>query len=130
MEFFDVMNHNEIDGKGENIQVTALQADPDWTVVMNHPVQDIPQGSYNFWYSFQTLSTVTAKDFHYKVTGSITLPDIDMHIDKLSGYSQHMYMFTVSWDGGPFELSIEMARKNDTFELMCEYCEFSLERRS
>jgi hypothetical protein len=130
MDLYEVLDRNEIDGQGKNIQVTAVDEDPDWTVVMHHPASEVPEGNYNFIYSFQTLSTVTAKDFDVKLVGSVTLPIVDFHIDKLSGYSQHMYGFNLSWDGGPFELDIEMARKNDTFELMCEFAEFSLTRRT
>jgi len=129
-ELYAILDANEADGQAKNIQITALDEDPDWTVVLRQDPQEVPSGNYNFVFSFQTLSTVTAKDFHYRVAGSVTLPDIDMHIDKLSGYSQHMYGFNLSWDGGPFELSIEMARKNDTFELMCQFAEFSLTRRT
>ena len=129
-ELYVIFDQNEIDHHTKDIQVTALQADDDWTVVLRQDPQELPSGNYNFVFSFQTLSTVTAKDFHYRVTGGVTIPDIDMHIDKLSGYSQHMYGFNLSWDGGLFELNIEMARKNDTFELMCEHAEFSLTRRS
>ena len=130
MDLYSVLDMNEMDGQGTNVQVTALDEDPDWTIVMHQPAQEVPKGNYDFVYGFQTLSTVTGKDFDVKVTGSVTLPVIDFHIDKLSGYSQHMYGFNLSWDGGPFSIDIEMARKNDTFELMCEYAQFSLTRRS
>ena len=129
-DLYQVLDANEADGQAKDIPVTALDEDPDWTVVLRQDPQEVPKGNYNFVYSFQTLSTVTAKDFDVRLTGSITLPIIDFHIDKLSGYSQHMYGFNLSWDGGLFELNIEMARKNDTFELMCEFAEFSLTRRT
>ena len=129
-ELYTILDANEADGQAKNIQVTALDEDPDWTVVLRQDLQDVPEGNYNFVYSFQTLSTATGKDFDVRLTGSVILPAIDFHVDKLSGYSQHMYGFNLSWDGGPFELNIEMARKNDTFELMCEFAEFSITRRT
>jgi hypothetical protein len=130
MDFFEVMDKNEMDCQGKNVQVTDISHDADWNKVMTQPAQEVPEGNYDFVYSFQTLSDTTAKDFEVRMVGSVTLPAIDFHIDKLSGYSQHMYGFNLSWDGGPFSLDIEMARKNDTFTLMCEFAEFSLKRRS
>jgi hypothetical protein len=129
-ELYTVLDQNEIDGQGKDVQVTAIEGDADWTKVMIHAPQEVPAGNYDFVYSFQTLSDTTAKDFLTRLVGSVALPEIDFHIDKLSGYSQHMYGFNLSWDGGPFSTTIEMARKGTGFELMCEFAEFSLKRRS
>jgi hypothetical protein len=129
-ELYDILDANEIDGQAKDIQVVAISHDAEWTKVLVQPAQELPEGNYDFVYSFQTLSDTTAKDFEVRMTGGVVLPAIDFHIDKLSGYSQHMYGFNLSWDGGPFNLDIEMARKNDTFTMMCEFVEFSLTRRS
>ena len=82
-ELYDILDANEIDGQAKDIQVTAVKDDIDWTKVLVQPAQELPEGNYDFVYSFQTLSDTTGKDFEVRMTAGVILPAIDFHIDKL-----------------------------------------------
>ena len=129
-ELYEILDSNEIDGQGKNVPILALEGDVDWTVAMNHPAQELPEGNYNFLMTWQTLASTKNNTFFYRVNGSITLPAIDYFVATNSGRTQHSYGFNLSWEGGPFNLDIEFARDGATFDLEAEFCEFSISRRS
>ncbi len=129
-ELYTVLDENEIDGQGKDIPILAIFTDTDWTVAMNHPAQELPAGNYNFLITWQTLASTKNNTFFYRVNGSITLPAIDYFVATNSGRTQHSYGFNLSWEGGPFNLDIEFSRDDATFDLMAEFCEFSIARRS
>ncbi len=129
-ELYEILDTNEIDGQGANTTITALQGDSVWTSGMHHPAQELPAGNYNFLLTWQTIASSKNNTFFYKVTGSILLPEMDYFVATNSGRHQHSYGFNLSWDGGPFTLDIDFAKDDNTFDLIAEYCEFSLTRRS
>ncbi len=129
-EFYAIMDENEIDGQGKDVDILAVESDTTWTSAMTHPAQTLPAGNYNFLMTWQTLASNKNNTFYYRVNGSITLPIIDYFVATNSGRHQHSYGFNLSWDGGPFELDIDFAKDDNTFDLIAEYCEFSLTRRS
>jgi len=130
MELYDVLDANEIDGQGKDVDILAVESDTTWTSAMSHPAQELPEGNYNFLITWQTLASTKNNTFFYRVNGSITLPAIDYFVATNSGRTQHAYGFNLSWEGGLFNLDIEFARDDATFDLMAEFCEFSITRRS
>ena len=130
MKFYDVLDANEIDGQGKDVIILAIDTDTEWNSAMNHPAQELPEGNYNFLMTWQTIASTKNNTFFYRVNGSITLPEIDYFVSTNSGRTQHSYGFNLSWEGGPFNLDIEFARDDTTFDLTVEFCEFSITRRS
>ena len=130
IEFYDVMDQNEIDGQDKDTEILALDEDTDWTVVLHNDPQELPQGNYDFAISFQCTLSDTNNSIEYRVGGSVVLDPEELHVDRVQPIARHTYWFNMSWDGGPFSLDIEMSRKNDLFTAMCDYVEFSVKRRS
>jgi hypothetical protein len=130
MELYDILDDNEIDGQGKDVPILAIDTDIEWNAAMTHPAQNLPAGNYNFLMTWQALASTKNNTFFYRVNGSIILPEVDFYIVSNSGRVQHSYGFNLSWEGGLFDLSIEFARDDATFDLDVEFCEFSVSRRS
>ncbi len=130
IEFYEVLDLNEIDGQGRDTPIDALDEDPDWTVVLHNDPQELPEGNYDFALSFQATLSDTNNSIAYRVVGSITLDPEELHVDRTQPIARHTYWFNLSWDGGLFNIDIEMSRKNSGFTAVCDYAEFSVKRRS
>ena len=130
MELYDILDMNEIDGQAKDTDITALDEDTDWTVVLHHDPQELPAGDYDFALSFQCTLSDTNNSIEYRCAGSVILDPEELHVDRTQPIARHTYWFNLSWDGGPFTLDIEMSRKNNSFTAVCDFAEFSVKRRS
>jgi len=129
-DLYEILDLNEIDGQGKDTVIDAVDDDTEWTKVMIHPSQNVPAGNYDFAMSYQISYSVTGKSVNVRVAGSVTLAPIEEKIDKEYLVTRGVYFFNLSWDGGPFNVDMEMARKGTGFTAMCDFAEFSLKRRS
>ena len=126
MELYDILDSNEIDGQGKD--TTVLETD---TVVLDHPAQDLPAGNYDFTYSYQVTSDTGNKNFDMSLIGSVAVVPMVIHLAKAgAGAYRDAYFFNLSWDGGLFDLQMVMKKENTSFNLMCDFAEFSAKRRS
>ena len=130
MKFYDVLDSNEIDGQGKDTNVSAEEGDTTWTKVMVHPAQDVPAGNYDLSFSYQVTFSATNNSVLWRTVGSVLLDEEELHVDRARPLLRGSYNFNLSWEGGPFELDIEMARDGTSFTAMCDFAEFSLKRRS
>ena len=130
MEFYDVLDANEIDGQGKDVDIVAEEGDATWTKVLIHPAQQVPAGNYDFVMSLQATVSSTNNSVVYRVVGDVTMEEVELHIDRERPTIREAYFFNMSWDGGPFALDIEMARSGTSFSSNCDFAEFSLRRRS
>jgi hypothetical protein len=129
-ELYDIFDANEIDGQDRDTDIIALDEHTEWTKVLSSSGEDLPEGNYDFAISFQATLSETNKSIEYRVAGSVTLDAEELHVDKVQPIVRHTYWFNLSWDGGIFNVDIEMSRKNDTFTAVCDFAEFSVTRRS
>ena len=133
IDFYAVLDINEIDGNAKDVQIDAHNGngapDGDWNDVINH-TQFLPAGDYLFTYDFQVQSTAPNKNFFVRAIESVELPILRFHIERDSGHYQHYYGFPISWDGGDFTFHLQMARNSTDFELMCQFSDFTMTRRS
>ena len=130
MEFYAVLDANEIDGQGKDVAILAEEADVDWTKVLIHSAQEVPAGNYDFVMSLQASVDSTNNSVVYRVVGSVTMAEVELHIDRQRPTIREAYFFNMSWDGGLFAVDIEMARDGTSFGATCDFAEFSLRRRS
>ena len=130
MEFYDVLDANEIDGHGKDVDIVAEEGDATWTKVLVHPAQEVPAGNYDFVMSLQATVSSTNNSVVYRVVGDVTMEEVELHIDRERPTIREAYFFNMSWDGGPFALDIEMARSGTSFSANCDFAEFSVKRRS
>ncbi len=120
------MDENEVDGQEKD--TTVLNTD---TIVLNHLAQEVPAGNYTFAYSYQVTSDTGNKDFTVGLTGSVAIDPMGVHLARTdAGAFRDAYFFNLSWEGGPFNLDMVMAKKDNTFDLVCDFAEFTLTRRS
>ena len=126
MELYAILDENEIDGQGKDVIVLDTA-----TVVLDHPTQNVPAGNYDFSYSYQVTTDTGNKDFYMSLEGSVVLADMDVHLAKNNaGAYRDAYFFNLSWEGGPFDLQMVMRKKDTSFDLSCDFAEFSMKRRS
>ena len=130
MEFYDVLDANEIDGQGKDTTIDAEEGDVAWTKVMVHPAQEVPAGNYDLSFSYQATFSATNNSILWRAVGSVILDEEELHIDRARPLLRGSYNFNLSWEGGPFNLDIEMARDGTSFTAVCDFAEFSLKRRS
>ena len=130
MEFYNILDENEIDGQGKDTTITAEESDVTWTKVMVHPAQEVPAGNYDLSFSYQATFSATNNSILWRVIGSVALGEEELHIDRARPLLRGSYNFNLSWEGGPFNLDIEMARDGTSFTAVCDFAEFSLKRRS
>ena len=130
MEFYAVLDANEIDGQGKDTDIVAEEADVAWTKVLIHPAQEVPAGNYDFVMSLQASVSSTNNSVVYRVVGSVVMAEVELHIDRERPTIRESYFFNLSWEGGPFAVDIEMARDGTSFTASCDFAEFSLRRRS
>ncbi len=126
MELYDILDANEIDGQDKDNEVFEID-----TAVLTHPAQELPAGNYDFAYSYQVTSDTGNKDFDMSLFGSVVLVPMTVHLTKSgAGAYRDTYFFNLSWVGGPFDLQMVMKKKDTSFNLMCDFAEFSVKRRS
>ncbi len=130
MEFYNVLDNNEIDGQGKDVEILAEEANTEWTKVMIHPAQEVPEGNYDLSFSYQITFDSTNNSVLWRVVGSVIMAEEELHVDRERPLLRGSYNFNLSWNGGPFNLDIEMARSGTSFAAMCDFAEFSLKRRS
>ena len=125
-ELYAILDENEIDGQNKDQEVFDID-----TAVLTHLPQELPAGNYDFAYSYQVTTDTGNKDFFMSMLGSITLTEMDVHIAKSgAGAFRDTYFFNLSWEGGPFDIQMIMRKKDTSFNLICDFAEFSLSRRS
>ena len=129
IELYDIMNGNEIDFSSSDITVTADDSDPNWTAVLTNPPQNVPAGDYLFTFDFMTESSDN-NPYFIRLNGGVQIDAFEMKSLAADGTQLFAYHFPLSWDGGDFSLSIEMAKKTAGWTLLCKYCDFTLTRRS
>ena len=129
-EFYDVLDANEIDGQGSDVEILALEEAVDWTKVMIHPAQELPAGNYDFALSFQVQFSTTNHSIYYRTVGSVILDEEEIHVDRDRPLTRGTYFFNLSWDGGPFNLDIEMSKDGTNYTVLCQHAEFSVKRRT
>ncbi len=130
MEFYAVLDANEIDGQGKDVDIVAEEGEATWTKVLVHPAQEVPAGNYDFVMSLQATVSSTNNSVVYRVVGSVVMEEVELHIDRERPTIREAYFFNMSWDGGLFNVDIEMARDGTSFAANCDFAEFSLRRRS
>ena len=130
MDFYAVLDANEIDGQGKDVDIVAEEGDATWTKVLIHPAQQVPAGNYDFVMSLQATVSSTNNSVVYRVVGDVTMEEVELHIDRERPTTREAYFFNMSWDGGLFAVDIEMARDGTSFAANCDFAEFSLRRRS
>ena len=129
-DFYEVMDINEIDGQGSDVSISAEKGDVGWTKVLSHLAQELPEGNYDFSLSFQVSLSATNNSILYRTVGSVSLGAEEIKIDRNSPLARHTYFFNLSWEGGLFNLDIEMARDGTSFTAIADFAEFSVKRRS
>jgi len=130
MELYDVLDANEIDGQGKDVDIIAEEGDATWTKVLIHPAQEVPAGNYDFAISLQATVSSTNNSVVYRIVGDASMDEVELHIDRERPTTREVYFFNLSWEGGPFAMDIEMARSGTSFSANCDFAEFSLRRRS
>ena len=130
MEFYDVLDANEIDGQGKDTVIDAVETDIEWSKVMIHPAQEVPAGDYVLAMSMQVSFSATNNSILWRAVGAVALNEEELHLDKTRLLIRHTYFFNLSWDGGLFAFDMEMARANTSFTATADYAEFTLTRRS
>ena len=130
MEFYTVLDANEIDGQGKDVDIVAEEGEAAWTKVLVHPAQEVPAGNYDFVMSLQATVSSTNNSVVYRVVGSVVMEEVELHIDRERPTIREAYFLNMSWDGGLFNVDIEMARDGTSFAANCDFAEFSLRRRS
>ncbi len=130
MEFYAVLDNNEIDAQGKDTDVLAVESDTEWTKVCIREPQDVPAGDYVFAVSLQATLSATNNSLLWRVNGSVELGEEELKVDRERPLVRHTYFFNLSWDGGLFNVDIEMARANTSFAVMCDFAEMVLTRRS
>ena len=71
MEFYTVLDANEIDGQGKDVDIVAEEGDATWTKVLIHPAQQVPAGNYDFVMSLQATVSSTNNSVVYRVVGDV-----------------------------------------------------------
>ncbi len=130
MEFYNVLDNNEIDGQGKDVEILAEEADVEWSKVMVHPAQEVPAGDYVFAVSMQCTLSVTNNSILWRTAGSVILGEEELHVDRQRPLLRHTYFFNLSWEGGPFNVDIEMAKDGTSFAAIADFAEFVLTRRT
>ena len=130
MEFYAILDANEIDGQGKDVIIDAEEGDVAWTKVVAHPAQEVPAGEYVFAVSMQSTLSSTNNSALWRVAGSVVLDEEELHVDRARPLIRHTYFFNLSWEGGPFNIDIEMARDGTSFTALSDYAEFVLSRRT
>ncbi len=130
VEFYSVLDLNEIDGQGKDTTISAEENNTSWTKVMIHSPQEVPAGQYLFAVSMQITFSATNNSILWRTAGSIILDEEELHIDRARPLLRHTYFFNLSWDGGLFNIDIEMARDGTSFSAVADYAEFVLTRRT
>ena len=130
IDFYDVLDQNEIDGQGKDTPILSEEGDASWYKVMIHPPQHVPAGEYVLAFSYQVTVSATNNSVLWRTVGSVVLDEEELHIDRERPILRGTYFFNLSWAGGDFNLDMEMSRDGTSFTADCDYAEFLLTRRS
>jgi hypothetical protein len=137
MDFFEVMDINEIDGQARDVEIVTNGNHDDentWTDILVD-IQELPAGDYTFAFSFM-MEVHQNEEYYWRIMPESgdgpVLPYTEVKTERQSGRYYFQYGFIYSWDGGPFNYRFQ-AKAKDAAGLgnaFVRYMDYTMQRRS
>ena len=142
MEFFSILDFNEIDGSVKDVQITehgSADDEDSWlnATIISH-TQFLPAGDYGFMFDWMA-EVHTNEEYFWRLIpedgyDGPNLPATEFKTERGSGRYYFQYGFPYSWDGGDFNFRLQFKAKDSAGVSdpapYIRYADFTMTRRS